>query len=192
MKDLNICIDIDGTVTDPYYWIESCNRYFGTSITKEDVTQYNIGKILDVSEEDYLGFYEKYKYKIHREQEIRPEAPSIVNKLGKSHNIYFVTARDKSLTLLTHSYLKHHSFNYDELFLLGSHYKVEKAKALNSDIFIEDSHSNALDLSQAGFKVLLIDTNYNRLPLNDNIVRVDNWNDINYMVDELLLQEDAM
>ena len=149
MKDLNICIDIDGTVTDPYYWIEPCNKYFNTSITNDDAKHYDICKTFNISEADYMKFYKENKFQIHWQAKVLPDASVIVNKLSKAHNIYFVTARDESLTLLTRSYLKHHNFNYDELYLLGSHYKVEKAKELNSDVFIEDSYENALMLSEA-------------------------------------------
>jgi len=77
---------------------------------------------------------------------------------------------------------------YDDLFVLGNHYKVNTAKELNCSIFIEDNYNNAIQLSTAGFKVLLIDTNYNRKPLNDNIVRVNNWKDIFSIINELSLQ----
>ena len=33
MKKFNICIDIDGTITDAYYWLEPCNRYFMKNIS---------------------------------------------------------------------------------------------------------------------------------------------------------------
>ncbi len=192
MKDLNICIDIDGTITEPYYWLEPYNKHFGKNVTEEDVTQYNICEILDISEEEHYKFYDKYKYKLHWDEQILSDAPGFINKLSKDHYIYFVTAREKSLTMLTHAYLKYHKFKYDDLFLLGSHYKVEKAKELGCDIFIEDSASNALELSEAGFKVLLFDTNYNRIKLNDNIVRIYNWKEIYSKINDLLLQEDAM
>ena len=35
-----------------------------------------------------------------------------------------------------------------------------------------------LNLLYENFNVLLIDTNYNRLPINSKITRVHNWNDI--------------
>jgi len=94
--------------------------------------------------------------------------------------------------MLTHGYLKKNEISYDGLYVLGSPDKVETAKQLNCDIFIEDSYDNALQLSNAGYKVLLIDTNYNRLPLNDNITRVYNWKEIYKIINKLLLQYEAM
>ena len=189
MKNLNICIDIDGTITDPYFWIEPCNKYFKKNVTQNDISQYNIEKNMNTSKEEFMEFYDKYKFDIHWQQEIRPDAKLVINKLSKKHNIYFVTARDKSLTLLTRSYLQHHDFIYDDLFLLGSHYKVEMAKKLDCDLFIEDNYNNALELSEAGYKVLLLDTKYNRLALNSNIVRVYDWDEIDIIIEKLLLQK---
>ncbi|NLJ89314.1 MAG: hypothetical protein GX323_00320 [Clostridiales bacterium] len=188
MKTLNICIDIDGTITDPYFLIDPCNKFFNKNITRDDVTQFNMEKVLNISKKDFMDFYDQFKFEIHWEQEIIPDAKKVIDNLSKNHNIYFVTARDKSLTLLTRSYLDYHNFKYDELYVLGSHYKVPKANQLDCDLFIEDSYSNAIELSEAGFKVLLIDTNYNRLPINHNIIRVHNWNEINEVINKLLLQ----
>ncbi len=42
MDNLNICIDIDGTITEPYYWLEISNKYFKKNIKPEDITVYNI------------------------------------------------------------------------------------------------------------------------------------------------------
>jgi uncharacterized HAD superfamily protein len=192
MKNFNICIDIDGTITDPYYWLNITNKYFNKNITKEEITKYYIHEVMGIKQEEYEGFYEENKIEIHSQQEIREDVQHVIERLSKLHNIYFVTARDKSLTMFTHSYLKKNEIIYDDLFVLGSHYKVDKAKELNCSMFIEDNYDNALQLSNAGFKVLLIDANYNRKPLNDNIIRVFNWKEIYSIINKLLLQSKAM
>jgi uncharacterized HAD superfamily protein len=192
MKILNICIDIDGTITDPYYWLDEANKYFNKNVTTDQVTQYYIHKVMDIDILEYQEFYEKSKIKMHSNQELREDVKKALDKLSFLHNIYFVTAREQSLTLLTHSYLKKNELKYDDLFLLGSHYKVEKAKELACNIFIEDSYENAIQLSNAGFKVLLIDTNYNRRKLNTNITRVYNWKEIYVAINKLLLHDKAM
>lgn len=189
MKNLNICIDIDGTITDAYYWLDITNKYFNKNITQEQVREYHIHKVIGVEEEVYLKFYEENKFAIHSNQELRNDVKQVIGRLSSLHNIYFVTARDKSLTMLTHSYLMKNEIPYDELFVLGSHYKVNKARELNCDIFVEDNYDNAIQLSEAGFKVLLIDTNYNRSVLNCNITRVYNWKEIYLIINQLLLQD---
>ncbi|MGL5642436.1 MAG: hypothetical protein ACRDDM_09205, partial [Paraclostridium sp.] len=65
-----------------------------------------------------------------------------------------------------------------DVHLLGSDYKVSKARELGCNIFIEDNPSNAIQLAEEGLTVLLIDNNYNKDIENENIIRVSNWNDI--------------
>lgn len=184
IRKLNLCIDIDGTITDPYYWVDAANKYFRTDITSEDVTQYKINNILGVTSEEYEEFYEKLKFKIHKEEKLRNDSRVNICRLKKNSNIYFVTARDKSLELLTRRYLKDNRIPFDSLYVLGSDYKVNKAKELNCDWFIEDNYDNAIGLSKSGFKVLLMDTNYNRMPLNACITRVYNWKEIYNIISE--------
>ncbi|MBU3099176.1 MULTISPECIES: 5' nucleotidase, NT5C type [Clostridium] len=192
MKNLNICIDIDGTITDAYYWLNITNKYFNKNITEDEVTKYYIHEIMGVSLKEYDEFYQQNKFEIHSEQILREDVQIVIKGLSELHNIYFVTAREKELTMFTHSYLKRNNIAYDELFVLGSHYKVDKARELECNVFIEDNYDNAVQLSNAGFKVLLIDTNYNRKPLNGNIVRVYNWKEIYYTINKLLLQRKAV
>jgi uncharacterized HAD superfamily protein len=192
MKNLNICIDIDGTITDAYYWLKITNSYFNKNITEEQITHYYIHEVMGIKKSEYEEFYDKNKIEIHSEQKLREDVQTVIQRLSLLHNIYFVTAREKSLTMLTHSYLRKNGIPYDDLFVLGSHYKVEKARDLECDVFIEDNYDNAIQLSNSGFKVLLLDTNYNRKPLNQNIVRVYSWKEINSIINKLLLQCKAM
>lgn len=192
MKNFNICIDIDGTITEPYYWLNMTNKYFNKNVTEDEVTEYYIHKVMGIEKEEYDEFYERNKIKIHWEEKIREDAKAIIKRLSIYHNIYFVTARDKSLKMLTHSYLKKNDIPYDGLYVLGSHHKVNKAKELKCSLFIEDNYDNAFELANSGFKVLLIDTNYNRKKLSQNILRVYDWKEIYYIIHELLLQSNAM
>lgn len=192
MKNLNICIDIDGTITDPYYWLSYANEYFNLKVTEDQVIEYDIHKVLNIEENAYLKFYEDLKVKIHSKQPLRNDVKEILDILHKYNNLYFVTAREKSLELLTFSYLLNNEIPFDEVFVLGTHNKVPKAKELNCNIFIEDSYDNAISLSENGFKVILLDTNYNRLPLNSNITRVDNWNEILQVINEIAIEKEAI
>lgn len=192
MKNLNICIDIDGTITDPYYWLSYANDYFNLNVTEDEVTEYAIHKVLKVEEDDYLKFYDDSKVEIHSKQPLRKDVKEVLDILHQYNNLYFVTAREKSLEILTVSYLLGKEIPFDEVFVLGTHNKVPKAIELNCDVFIEDSYENALLLSEYGFKVLLLDTNYNKLPLTSNITRVDNWNEILQIINEIAIEKEAI
>lgn len=193
MKNLNICIDIDGTITDPYFWLDIANKYFNKNITIDKVTEYKVDKVMGITREEYYDFYNKTKFEMHNEEvRLRENAREIIEELIKTNNIYFVTARDKDLEILTYSYLNKNNISYDDVFVLGTHYKVDMAKKLECDIFIEDCYENALQLSENGFKVLLIDTNYNRKPLNKDIIRVFDWNEIYQIIREIPLHRKAI
>lgn len=185
MKNLNICIDIDGTTTTAYDWLDRANIYFEKELEDKDVIHYEIHRVLGISPEEYKEFYEEYKYLIHLENKPRKSAQEVINRLSSRHSIHFVTAREKELEYVTRTWLRHNSINYDSLTLLGSHRKVETARQLQADLFIEDRYENALELSEAGFKVILMDCNYNRLALPEAIVRVSSWTEIEAIVKKL-------
>lgn len=183
MRKLNLCIDIDGTVTEPYYWLERANRYFDRQLQPEDITAYEIHKMLDIEEDDYHEFYDLYGKLLHRESKARFGASEAIQGLYHQHRIHFVTAREEMMRETSIEWLERHQMPMDSISLLGSHYKVEKARELNSDLFIEDCYGNALQLAQAGFEVLLIDCSYNKGPLPQNVTRVKTWSEILVIAD---------
>jgi hypothetical protein len=192
MKNLNICIDIDGTITDSYYWLSFCNEHFNTSLTEDDVTAHSIHEVLGVDKADFFDFYEKNKLKFHTNQTVRQDAGIAIRELNRVHNIYFVTARDAGLTMFTHAFLRKNDIPYDRLFVLGTPNKVQKAADLECDVFIEDNYENAIQLSEAGYTVLLIDACYNRKPLNGNITRVWNWFEANEIIGRMSEENQAI
>lgn len=186
MRNLNICIDIDGTITDPYFWLAKASDHFGLNVSKEEFIYYEYHKVLKISQESYNKFYEDYKFEYHEKDVLRDRARQVISEFYENNKVYFVTARDKSLEMLTKIYLKNNNLPFDGLSVLGSHYKVKEAKKLKCDIFIEDNLNNAYELSEAGFKVLLMDTTYNQGELNINIKRVYDWFDVLYEVNNLI------
>jgi len=180
----NICIDIDGTITEPYYWLELANKYFGKNIKPSDVTKYEIHEVLNIPREDYLKFYELYREHMHIESDLREDAKQILSILKQLHNISYVTARDVALREITVEWFTKHGLPQAELYLLGTHYKVDQAKELKCHIFIEDRYENAIQLALAGFKVLLIDCTYNQRILIPGITRVFSWKDIYEVIEK--------
>jgi uncharacterized HAD superfamily protein len=175
---LNLCIDIDGTITDEFYWLDYANRYFDTDVKPKQVKTYNFNEPLQVTREEYFKFYELHWETLHSKAKVREGAKEVLWKLSENHNIYYVTAREAQVKNVTVEWFRKNNLPGDELYLLGSHYKVGQAEELDCDIFIEDRYENAIELSLAGFKVLLIDCTYNRQPLLPGITRVYNWNQI--------------
>lgn len=185
MKKLNICIDIDGTITGAYDWLDRANNFFNKNITPDDVKIYDMDKVMGVKTEEYQDFYIKEGKFIHKEAKLRENVRETLNNLIKNHYIHFVTARSMDMEDVTKEWLNQHNIPLDSLTLTGKHYKVDKAIELNCDIFIEDRYENAIELSKEGFKVLLIDSNYNRDDLNENIIRFFDWNEVESIIQKL-------
>lgn len=181
---LNLCIDIDGTITDPYYWLDLANKHFQTNIKPSQVTKYDIHEVLKIPREDYLKFYEAHWEQIHGKADLREEVKQFLWKLEQQHNIFYVTAREARMKAVTEEWFRRNDLPQGQLHLLGSHYKVDKAKELNCHIFIEDRYENAIQLAEAGFQVLLIDCYYNRQPLIPGVTRVFDWRDIYKIIEE--------
>ncbi|NDL67430.1 5' nucleotidase, NT5C type [Anaerotalea alkaliphila] len=176
MDKLQICVDIDGTVTEPFYWLDRANAHFKANLRPEDVVKYEIHELLGVEEEDYMRFYREQGRLLHREARVRLGAREAVSRLHSRHSIHFVTARHPDMEDVSREWLSRHKFPMDSLHHLASHDKVEKARELEADFFIEDSLSNALQLGEAGFQVLLLDCSYNRhAPLPETVLRVGHW-----------------
>ncbi len=189
MKRLNICVDIDGTITEPYYWLEKANTFFNRNVKPIEVVEYDIHSVLDIDRDDYLTFYNIHGESLHRDSDHRAHASHVLNALAKQHNIYYVTAREERMKDVTLNWLKEHDMPTAPLYLLGSHHKVQQAKELDCDLFIEDKYSNALELGLSDIKVLLIDCSYNRFAPILNIERVFNWLEIRKKV-QLLSKTD--
>lgn len=175
---MNLCIDIDGTITDPYYWLERANEYFHKNVRPADVTQYEIHKALGIEAGEFRDFYYHYGALLHKESKIRFGVKELLPLFHQQHQVHFVSAREEKMRDVTMEWLAHYKIPADTVSLLGDSNKVWKARQLKSDLFIEDSYENALMLSQAGFEVLLIDCNYNKGPLPANVRRVRNWFEI--------------
>ena len=82
-------------------------------------------------------------------------------------------------------WLKKQELSYVPLYLLGTDRKLNKAKELEFDIFIEDHPMNPLHLAEGGIKVILIDCNYNKDIDHKNIIRVSSWKEIKNVIDKL-------
>lgn len=175
---MNLCVDIDGTVTDPLYWLDRANSYFGTAVRPEQVSDYAIPRVLGVSDTAYREFYRKYGDLVHKEAAPMSGAREILTMLHGQHRVHFVSAREERMRSVTEEWLQQHRMPYDSLALLGDPNKIWKARQLECDLFIEDSLDNAIQLAGAGFTVALLDFAYNRGRLPAHVLRIYDWKEI--------------
>lgn len=179
---MNLCIDIDGTITKPNDWLKRANAYFGKNVAPEDVTVYEVHKVLGIERQEFEAFYQRYGKLIHWEAEIRKGVREFLDRMALDHQIHIVTAREERMRDITEKWLGAHGIPMDSLALLGNPNKVWKARQLESDLFIEDSYSNAIQLAEAGFEVLLLNCTYNQGILPGNVSRVSGWHEIYQIV----------
>lgn len=183
MKRLNIGVDIDGTLTEPFYWLRRANEYFGTDVREDGIVHYDYHEALGVSRQESDVFYDQLGEMLHWEAQIRPGAQLVINRLFKQHHIHFITARTESMQQVSLEWFAKYDIPHDSLTLLGNTEKVATAKRLRCDWFIEDRYENAVALAANNIPVLLIDCSYNRKPLPDNVIRVTNWSQIEPHID---------
>lgn len=175
-----VCIDIDGTLTDPYFFIPILNEITGKNLTKDDYTSINW---LDTYGPDYSEMYktfdDEYSY-VYKTSTIVEGAKNVIENLkARGIEIYYVTARSKSIHDITAQWIADQGLDPNRVHSLGgNHGKVEAAKELGCDVFIEDDPNNAKNLAEAGYKVILMDTNYNKGVSGNNITRVNGWDQV--------------
>lgn len=175
-----ICIDIDGTITDPYHFIPYLNELTGKKITSKEYisTDWNLvygtefGWIYDNFDEDFSYIYQEAK--------LLPSVNKTIYKLIENgYEVFFVTARSNVIHEITKKWLVDVGLGDIKLYSLGeNNEKAYLAKSLNSNIFIEDDPENAKKLLCNDIKVILKNANYNKELCGDNMVRFDNWNEV--------------
>ena len=192
MRKLNIGIDIDGTVTEPYYWLPRANRYFNTNVKPEEVTDYAIDKVLGIQRKDYDKFYATYGKALHSEAKIHPGVSEVLNRLAPDYGLHFITAREETMRDVSVDWLRKYYLPLDTISLVGGQNKSHQAKKLHCEVFLEDCYENALLLSEAGIHVLLLDCSYNKGPLPQNVTRVKNWYQIRHMIENISKQSQTI
>lgn len=183
---MRLGIDIDGTITTAYYWLDYFNSHLGTKLKPEEIVHYEHHIDFDISLEAFKTFRRDHLVEIHRLAKARPYAIKVLQQLEFSgHDSFIITAREKHLGLLTKAWLKEHLIPYQKLFHLGSTEKVALAKALCVELVLEDRFETALAMANAGIPTVLFNTSYNQAPDHPFIIRVDDWLEVQDIISKL-------
>ncbi|MDZ5470971.1 hypothetical protein SM124_04310 (plasmid) [Bacillus sp. 31A1R] len=180
-------IDIDGTVTCPATIVPYLNRSFNLDITLADIKQYDLMPLVDVSEEEFAKWFLESEPLIYAESPLADGAKNILLEWQKEHELYFISARGSYLLDVTKKWFQRNELGYHHIELIGTHEKVETAKACQVDIFFEDKHDNAVSIhEECGIPVILFDTPYNQDPIPSGVIRVTHWLEAKKWVDDWL------
>jgi uncharacterized protein len=177
-------IDIDGTVTSPSAMIPFINKAFGLNITLNDVKQYDLNPVVNVSEQEFAKWWIDNEPIIYAESPIADDAASVLAKWENKFDLCFISARGPHLLNITKKWFLDHNLNFHEIELIGTHDKVEAAKRHKVDLFLEDKHDNAIIIhEECKIPVLLFDTPYNQDPVPEGVIRIFSWKEASLWVE---------
>lgn len=185
---MKIGIDIDNVISS--FDNELLKEYLkydknlrNTGIINENADYIRRG-MFDWSEEEENKFYQENIERIANNLKPIHNAKKYIDKLKEDGNeIYIITGRDNGDYLnpydMTINWLNKYEISYDKLILTNSYNKPEKAEVCiknDINIMIEDSTSTAMNISNNGIKVLLMNTRFNQKC--QEFERVNSWREI--------------
>lgn len=187
-EKIKIGIDIDGVLAD---LIPSLNNFYnrkkGTSFTLNDYKNANLETTWKCSKDFAINVVEEFFFSPDF-LNISPikGAQDAISILSEKYPLVAVTARPPVIADKTKSWIsKYFGDNISEIYLNGDYTKhssewskTEICNAKDINIFIEDTREIANKLSSAGIKTFLINTPGNQGELNEEVIRVQDWNEI--------------
>ena len=185
---MRIGIDIDNVISSfdnslLKEYIKHDKTLRNTGIINENADYIRRG-MFDWTLEEEKTFYNENIERIA--QELKPiyNAKKYIDKLKEDgKEIYIITGRNngdyKNPYDITINWLNKHQIYYDKLIFTNAYNKQEKAEVCiknNIDIMVEDSTSTAINIKEAGIRVLFMKTRFNQN--NQELERVSTWKEI--------------
>lgn len=186
MGKLRFGVDIDGTVTDPGTFVPYINEHFNKTYTIDDITEYDLSKVLGITEKDFWEWMKSHEPTIYKQSALATDAKNILEEWQQFHELYYISARGKHFHDLTVDWFHRLQVPYDHIELLGKHDKLNAVKKHGVHLFLEDKHDNACDIAEeCKIPVILMDTPYNQSPIPKDVYRVKSWNEAKAIVKKL-------
>jgi uncharacterized protein len=175
---MRLGIDIDGTITPPETFVPYLNKSYNLNITLDDIQDYDLTKLLKVSDEDLWKWMDEFEPIIYQEAPMSIGAKEVLDKWKEEHSLIFITARRKHYKEITYQWFEKNAISFHDIELVGTHDKLEAVNKHKIDIFFEDKHDNAVMISERfNIPVILFNTPYNQDPVPDLVIRVNNWDE---------------
>jgi uncharacterized HAD superfamily protein len=186
-------IDIDGTVTSPSSMVPFINEAFGLNITLDDIKQYDLNPLVNVSEEEFAKWFIENEPIIYSKSPLAPGALSILTKWKEDHELFFISARGRNLLDVTKQWFLQNGLSFDHIELIGTHHKIEAAKRHCVDVFFEDKHDNAVMIhEECKIPVILFNTPYNQDPIPQGVIRVNDWHEADEWIQRWLQNQELL
>lgn len=168
------------------------NATYGTSYTRDEVTDFKLSGIWNCTpEEAHRRIGEFISTEFHHKAEAVLGAYDALKILKKDYDIVIVTGRSSEWRDTTVEWLEKNFIGlYREIHFTDSHPnsvsfrpKSEIAQNLGFNIFIDDALHFASDVASVGIPVLLFDTPWNQGELPKGVTRVYSWEEILAILD---------
>lgn len=171
---MNIGIDIDDTITKTYEKTFPKALEFVEKVLKRKIEldysktfDHNyIENVLKLSDEEADLFWRQNLENLLNIVEPKENSIEVINKLkSEGHKIIIITARWNTDYInsdkISKQWLERYNLKYDKLF---TNLESKKQTAINEkiDIFIDDSIRNCREVSEAGIKCLLFESEVNK------------------------------
>lgn len=170
-------IDIDGTVTSPTSLIPHINKQFNSELTLDDIKEYDLTSALPHLEPgEFYSWFREAESAIYASSPVSEYAKNILDQWKEQYELFYISARGNNVSDITLEWFQKHAIAYDHIELIGTHKKIEAAKRHNVDLFFEDKHDNAVEISEElDIPVILFNTPYNQDPVPEKVIRVYDW-----------------
>ncbi len=172
---LGIGIDIDGTLTDPGYFIPHLNEYFKKDIRTNEPHIYDYAQLYNTTPDEIRHYFTQVKPDVMFESNLLDHARETVLELSEKNRVYIITARKNELYDKTRRWLDKKGLGSIELLCLGTPDKSRVARELKVEYFLEDHPTASIEIADSGIQVYLMDAPYNKDTAHRNIERIFSW-----------------
>ncbi|MFV1457451.1 5' nucleotidase, NT5C type, partial [Bacillus mycoides] len=163
------------------------NKQFGLKLTLQDITDYNLGKFVDVPEGEFWNWFTVNEVGLYKEVVAADGAFKSLNGWSKQNEIFFISARNERFLEVSEGWLQANGFTYNGIQLVGRTPKIAAIMEKNIDIFFEDKYETAIEVHKVcGIPVILFDTPYNQGYTPSGVIRVSNWEEASEWVNTYL------
>jgi uncharacterized protein len=186
---MKIGIDIDEVLCDFVgALLERYNERNKTAFTKTQMHTYRLEDLYGCStEEAWIHMNEILtSHDLHAKVPLIDGATRAIAQLKNEHTLWLVSARPEYTRDVTEAWIQHHFPDmFEDTYLIGTEgsggarcRKSDVVEELDLEFFIEDSLPNALDITEKGVPVILIDRPWNQGHVPSGVTRVYTWDEV--------------
>ncbi len=169
-------LDIDGTITSPKTFLPYLNSSFNKQLVLEDITQYDLAGLLNVSKDDFINWLKANEERIYSNAFMAEHAHPTLHGWKDDYELVYISARGNHLFETTKEWFTTNDVPYHHIELIGKHNKIESIKRHQVDVFFEDKHDNACAIAEdCNIPVILFNTPYNQGAVPSGVIRMNSW-----------------